>query len=155
APARRVAVEVLELHHAHLRVEDRPADAARLAHRVARFEAAEDRGLRLAEALLQHDPVSLEGADLLGWNGGARAEDEAQRREIRARARARELVLEQRELRRHGAEEADALLADESPRARGVEARLERERGAGVERRQREDAEPEGVEERQDHEHAV
>ena len=46
-------------------------------------------------------------------------------------------------------------LGDQLPGARGVEARLEEERGAGVERRQRQDVEPEGVEEGQDHEHAV
>ena len=45
--------------------------------------------------------------------------------------------------------------ATRPPGAIGVEAGLEQHLGSGVERRQREDRQPEGVEERQDHEHPV
>ena len=100
-------LDTRERHHAHLGVGHGAADAAGLAHGVARVEAAQDRGLRLAEALLEHQAVSLEGADQIHGHRGAGAEDEAQRAQIEGRRARRLQRLAQRgELRRHRAEEA-------------------------------------------------
>ena len=126
APAFERAVDRRLRHDAQLGVEHRPPDAARLADRVARVEAAQDRRLGLAEALLQHDAARLEAADLLDRHRGARAEQEAQARRRRRAARAPRA---RRAARRAGWARAprkrDALGRDALPGARGVEARLE------------------------------
>ena len=133
-------------HHAQLGVEHRPADAARLADRVARVETAQGRRLGLAEALLQDDAARLERADLFDRHRGARAEQEAQARRWRSASALLELGEQRGELRRHRAEKRDALGGYALPRSRGVEAGLQKYCGPGVQRRQREDREPERVE---------
>ncbi len=150
------AVDSVARHDAHLGVEDRLADAPGLADRVARVEAAEDRRLRLTEALLQQHAALLEGVDQLDGDRGAGGEREAQLRDERGAVVARVERAEQvAEHRRHAAEEGDVVLGDRLPQRRRVEVALQDQRRPGVERRNREDLQAERVEERHDDEHAV
>jgi hypothetical protein len=132
------------------------AHTSGLSHGVPGVEAAEDRGLGLAEALLQDQPAGLEGADQLHRDGGSGGEEEAQGGEIEARLRLGVERLEQRP--KHGRdapEEADPLAGHGLPDPPGVEAALEEDAPSGVEGGNRQDLEPEGVEEGQRHQHPV
>ena len=152
-PGLRVALERVDADDPNVTLPHGPAHAAGFAYRVLRAEAAEDRSLGLAEALLEPQAARLEGVDDLDRDRGAGREQEAQCVGPRIES---VIGFEQPpKHRRNATEVADLFGLDGAPHLGGIEAWLEYDRGSRVKRRESQDLQSEGMEEWHDREHAI